>query len=351
MLKFGEIELLRFLFALAVLNCHAEVYTGCLLLCPGGHIAVEFFFLLSGYLMAVHIQKMVYLHPSSAELCTETYRYLRQRICAFWPETFIACCIGIFIFSWGHHFAVKQSFKAAFDTMAGDVLLLQMTALVPHGINAPAWYLSSLLLCSAVLYPLIRRYGPSPIWLLLALLMLGYIQMADADAAHHGFSGPRVWLGWIYKGNLRACAELAIGVCLFPITQYLQQSEALQKRQKLLVLIKWGCYGVTFYYCIHPCAPVSPIALVALACALMLSFSRLCADRDWYQYRWVMWLGRFSLPLYLSHVFWAHNLSVIFPCFSTSLQKLLIYGAASFLTALLTMLLAKRMRRWISSRT
>ncbi len=344
MKRLGEIELMRLLTAMAVMIFHGFYYAGCACVLPGGSIGVEFFFLLSGYLMAAHMQREPQPIASFAKLYTETYRYLWHRVVSFWPELLVACCIGLAVFSWGHHFAVRPTLNMAHDTLMGNVLLLHMTALAPRGVDGPVWYLSALLLSSAVLYPLFRRYGHSPIWVVMALVLLGYILVADSKSPTLGFAGVRQWMGWTYKGNLRALAELALGASLYPLVQFLLRQRVTQVLSVVLTMLKWGCYCVAFLYCLHPSGRFAPITLVALGCALVLCFSRLCMDRDWYQYQWILWFGRFSLPLYLSHVFWAHNLAAILPWLVNPWGKLFVYSGVSLLTALVVMLLAKQLR-------
>lgn len=240
---------------------------------------------------------------SFAKLYTETYRYLWHRVVSLWPELLVACCIGLAVFSWGHHFAVRPTLNMAHDTLMGNVLLLHMTALAPRGVDGPVWYLSALLLSSAVLYLLFRRYGHSPVWVVMALVLLGYILVADSKSPTLGFDGVRQWMGWTYKGNLRALAELALGASLYPLVQFLLRQRVTQVLSVALTMLKWGCYCVAVLYCLRPSGHLTPITLVAWGCALVLCFSRLCADRDWYQRRWILWFGRFSLPpISISHL-------------------------------------------------
>lgn len=346
-IRFGEVELMRFLAAMMVLNVHTRCYAGCGSLVPGGYLGVEFFFLLSGYLMASQVHKQATAAPlpaQSTELWDETYRYLWRRLCSFWPELFIACCIGLGVFAWGHHFAVQETLSKAYDTLMGNLLLLHMTSLAPWGVNVPTWYLSALLLSSAALYPMFRRFGHSPIWIVFALALLGYATVADEKAATQGFAGVARWMGWTLKGNLRAFAELTLGFSLFPLVQHIARINVSRRLSLGLTVLKWGCYGIAFFYCLHPNGRYLTLALCALACALVLCFSRHCIDRNLYQHGWIMWLGRFSLPLYLSHYFWAGNLARILPFLTLRWEKILVYHFVAGVTALIVMFLAKHMR-------
>lgn len=347
--RLGEIELMRFLTAMIVLLYHGQYYAGCAHFLPGGNIGVEFFFLLSGYLMAAHLQRKVRPISSTVELNKETYHYLWRRLCSFWPELFIACIIGLFVNFWGNHFNVNNVLSIAYKTLMGDILLMQMTGLSGYGANAVAWYLSALLLSSAILYPLLRRYGHSPILPIIALFMLGYILNDDKQPYYAiGFASVRKWLGWTHIGNLRALSELILGASLYPLVQNLAHLQATKGIRILLTFYKWSCYIVVLIYCLHPCGSAAPITLAALISSIGLSFSRLCYDNDWHQQAWIIWLGRFSLPLYLSHIFWAQNLAAILTWPEAPWEKLIVYVILSSLTAMAVMTLAKQFRRFFT---
>ena len=220
-----------------------------------------------------------------------------------------------------------------------------MTALAPAGVNGPVWYLSALMIASALLYPLLRRFGLLPVWPVLALLLLGYASVADDTAARYSYTGVRQWLGWTYKGNIRAVAELTLGASLYPLVQYLARVHVSALGAFCLTAFKWACYGIALLYCVHPTSHLGVLTLVAMMCALVLCFSRLCCDRDWYCSPWVMWLGRFSLPLFLANIFWSRNLAFILPDVVNPWGMLLIYYGTSLLTAVVVMFLAKQLRR------
>lgn len=147
--RYGDIELLRFIVAMAVLLFHAMYFKGCPLLARGGYIGVEFFFLLSGYLMAAHIAKKA----ETASVSRDCYVYLWHRLLSFWPELLCACIIGVLVFAWGHHGDMHLTLCKLRDTIVGNIFLLDITTLGPAGVNGAAWFLGALMLSSAVVYP------------------------------------------------------------------------------------------------------------------------------------------------------------------------------------------------------
>lgn len=342
----GEIELWRIIVACAIVFHHSYNLAWPGIVC-GGYVGVEFFFLLSGYLLARHIRKQAGgVQPPASSLGGETLAYLWRRLRSFWPELLVSCLIGLAVHAWGHHFAVRSTLAMARDTVLGNLMLLDMTGLSGTGINPPAWYLSTLMVGSALLYPLLKRHGHSVLVPIAACFLLGYIMVADSDSPRMGFAMVRNWMGWAYKGNIRGVAELAIGASLYPLVQVLASRRAPQWARACLTLVKWGCYGVMLLYCVHPVGTWMPLVLAALACALVLNASGVCADAGWYRHGWIMRLGRFSLPLYLSHIFWAKNLAAIAPGIpADSALMLALYFAVSVATALVVELLAKCLRR------
>lgn len=342
----GEVELLRITVAIIIVNFHSLYCPGALHVLPGGAVGVEFFFLLSGYLMARHIRQQVDGGQTSLSLLGgETLGYLWRRLRSFWPELLVSSLIGLAVFAWGHHFAIRPTMTMARDTVLGNILLLHMTGFAEAGVNSPAWYLCTLMAGSALLYPVLKRFGNSVLIPIAACFLLGYIMKVDPDSSKAGFAMVRNWMGVTYKGNIRGVAELAIGASLYPLAQMLAAMRVPRLVRAWLMLVKWGCYGVTLIYCVHPVGTWMPFVLVALACALVLNTSRVCTDADWYQYGCIMWLGRFSLPLYLSHIFWARNLNAVLPCCMSGAGKLLAYNLCSLATALLVMYSARWLRQ------
>lgn len=194
------------------------------------------------------------------------------------------------------------------------------------------------------------RYGVSPIYVVPGLLLLGGMYLADGR--DYGFSSVGHWVGVTYKGNIRALAELLVGGSMYPLALRLSQLHCPQWGRVALTLFKWACWGGMVLYAAFPFYHRAGVVFVCIAAAVMLSFSKICCDNTWYQTRLFMWLGRLSLPLYLSHYYYAQNLKFLIPESMASALKLAVYFGCSLATALLVMAAAKRTRqRWATGCT
>ena len=275
-----------------------------------------------------------------------TTPFLLCKIKAFWVELWVACTIGLLVFTMCHLHDCHSIAKAGVETLFGDVLMLKMTGFVSNGVNGATWYLSSMIICCAAVYPLIRKVGISPVYIVPGMVILGGMYLTDG--AEYGLAWVTHWMGFTYKGNVRAFAELLTGVSLFPIAAMVSRVNMGRLCRMAFTLVKWACWGGMLLYALHPLCHRVGLVFFCICAALTLSFSRVCSDAGWYQSRFVIWLGRLSLPLYLSHYFYAKNLGFLVPGSYSPSAKLAIYLACSLATALLVMGTAKYIRhRWL----
>lgn len=164
----GKIDFLRLLFAFIIVLHHTRYLLGddhCIFL--GGSLSVEFFFFVSGCLMAASADRKMKAAgaagktsgktPASAEgLGTETAHFLKKKLSAVFADFLTAWIIGFFF--------VAAAEKLSLRGMAGlfvrdffELGFLKMSGLYIGGLDGVVWYVSAMLLSMAVLYPLLRK--------------------------------------------------------------------------------------------------------------------------------------------------------------------------------------------------
>lgn len=309
MKKNGKIEALRFLFATIVVVFHINMDLWDLKFMPTknfslfyqGALGVEFFYLVSGYLMARTISKKNEAGPSNIDtLGTETAQFIWRKIKALLPYHLIFCGLKILsslIYQPGETFVFTMR-------RLPSLFFLSRSGFNPDAFLGVEWYISSMLLAMLLLYPICRHrynlfaYVIAP---LTGILLTGYMMYTSGRIA-----GSTDWAAFTYKCNLRAVANLCFGVCCYEAVGALQKKEFSNAARVLLSLLETVCYvavliimclpakGSSYYY--------QPLCMIALIVGVTLSFAQtgILAKTKLFQNRICLFLGGASLAVYLA---------------------------------------------------
>lgn len=342
--RVGEVDLFRLVFSVIIMFRHAERLLGKNLVFPGGAFGVEFFFIVSGYLMMASMEK--YRDRKIENVGKETFLFLKKKVAGVYPEVVLSFVIGFLVqcifrkLPWEK---IEQLLMNSFF----EVLLLQRAGVGENSVNAAIWYIQSMLLCMAVLYPLLRKYPEIMRWIVMpltTLFLLGYL-----ETNYNSLRDPSKWLGFTYKGNIRAMAELCLGAESYYAVRWLRQFHLTHMAKVLLTTVKWCCWAVLCAYTWVMEWRQDVFMVTIFTVAIVLSFSCQCVDIGLFQNNLVNFLGKFSLSVYLCHYFYARYLPYVLPEGMRYRYMLLCYVVCSLVTALVVMYLAGVIRKNLPS--
>ena len=202
-----EIDALKFTFTIVVFLYHFSKISDSSAGTPflWGYLAVEFFFLTSGYFMAESIRKNGE-NPLAPSAGGYVWHKIKPLCLPFITSFLVAFIIRQFILKATLFEVIKNFFLGIYE-----MLFLQMSAIkTGRAYNGPGWYISSMILGIAILYPVFKKYKTyifSFGALLISVLCYGFInQTADS------LNIADTWHGLTYIGNIRAIAGLSLGV-------------------------------------------------------------------------------------------------------------------------------------------
>ena len=305
----GKIEFLRFVFSVFVLLFHCGKYLlppisyfkGLHLSLFGhGSIAVEFFFIVSGFLMAKSVYKRIGSPVGGKALFTEYTAFMRKKYFSIFPMHCIAFVPAFVTAVLFYGFKGQQIFDYFLDSLP-NLFLVEMTGLRFRDPNHFEWYISCMLLAMAVFYPLLRRfYHAFTRWFapVFSLLLIGYLIKTTGS-----LSGVTAWTGICYKSFLRALSEIALGTCCFECSQSIAAKEYTKKQKILLTVAEWVLYALLFTFSVLT-FPIKYEGLIPfiLVIALSLSFSGQTGVPERWNKRAIYFLGKLSLPIYLCQI-------------------------------------------------
>ena len=392
------IDFLRFLFSVIVVLHHSRYVLGddnCYFL--GGSLAVEFFFFVSGYLLLVGADKAGrknsagYLLPGGADMAgrkngagylltdgvnmarrkkcagyllpdgvdmagrteaagletkgigSETLHFILHKIRSFLPEFLIAWWIGFVLIGVVRQYGVLDYLKA-FGNDFWELTLVKMSGLFTHGIDGAMWYLSAMLLGMAFLYPLLRTKRDLMTHLvcpLLALFLYGYLCQAEGHPRD-----PIVWLGLCYKGLVRAVAGLCTGVVICVAVRRLKRfspSGLTKTGNALAIGVQLLCLLLTIRYMAEQePSEYDYFYMFLLMLLVLISFSGFGLEsvlgNSQRLHLLSAFLGKYSLSLYLGHLYFAQHVNELLPeeLYSGKI-RMTVYLAAAFANGLLVM--------------
>lgn len=283
---------------------------------------------------------------------SETLHFILHKIRSFLPEFLIAWWIGFVLIGVVRQYGVLDYLKA-FGNDFWELTLVKMSGLFTHGIDGAMWYLSAMLLGMAILYPLLRTKRDLMTHLvcpLLALFLYGYLCQAEGHPRD-----PIVWLGLCYKGLVRAVAGLCTGVVICMAVRRLKRfspSGLTKTGNALAIGVQLLCLLLTIRYMAEQePSEYDYFYMFLLMLLVLISFSGFGLEsvlgNSQRLHLLSAFLGKYSLSLYLGHLYFAQHVNELLPeeLYSGKI-RMTVYLAAAFANGLLVMGLSALYRRY-----
>lgn len=336
------IDAMRLIYAVVVVFCHSAYLTepNYTVLWKGGYMAVEFFFIVSGYLLA----SSVYNAGSNQErLGSDTITFVVRKFKGLFPYAVFAWVISFIILHLPNSFQFKILLKDAINSV-WPFFFVNMTGLNGYETVGATWYISAMLLTMLMIYPLMRRNKNLYVWAIAPLVTLfAYGFLAQSE----NFIGPsNKWSGILYLGILRAAAGLSLGCLCYGIVQKLAKINFTLLSKIWLTIVEIGGYIASLVLMqIRYVDQLDFIIVLVLAVAIILSFSGKTYTHSVFDSKWFSWTADFSLALYLCHGRMQAFVVRMFPDIVSYGQRLVLYLGCSFLAAALCLLFVKTVRK------
>lgn len=295
------IELLRFLFAVLILLYHGLAFLAPesnFLRCTNGAVAVEFFFILSGFLMANSAKKKM---EDTSNIGRDSAEFIQKKYLSVFPyHLFSYACSFVVAIILGGLTAVGAA--KLFVHSLPNLFMLDMVGFSSTMVAGYIWFVSAMLIAMAILYPILRRWFSlftNIIAPVLAVLLLGWLCQTYGRLTYISF-----WTGLTFKGVLRAVAEIALGCAAFALCERFKAMEFTKFGKIFLLLLELFGYAITFVYAFSQKSETFYFYLVFfLALSIAISFSGQTLTCHMRSNKLVSFLGKLSLPVYLNQYY------------------------------------------------
>lgn len=293
----GIISLWKFIFACVIVLFHCNTFYESTpnYFVKGGYIAVEFFFIVSGFYMARKALK-----KQTKNIGKETIEYiwnLIKKLIPYLTITYVIVLITKIIFESHKIFEWINSIW--------NLLLLRQAGFSSILMNNQLWYLSSLIIGILILYPLLKKNKENFIYIvspLIVILGLGYLNKnfgwSGLNQAYHKWD--KIW----YTGTIRSIIELNIGFIIYLINKNLKKVDYTKLGKIILTII---CHSllITVLLIIQfldNSKNYDYIMLLFISIAIGIMASGKTLDFKMLSNKFVFYLEKLSMPMYINHV-------------------------------------------------
>lgn len=308
----GAVDFWKFVFSVVIMCFHSLYFAGSekYVFFDGANM-VEYFFLVSGFLMAASVMKEGTQSPQPP-VWKSTWQFLFHKIKSMCPEYYVAWAVSFLIKQVAGgllplHLIAKHAVLSIWE-----LLFLRMAGFNDYNANGATWYISAMLAAMLLLLPLFYKQKEFFLHMLAPVLAVGLI--GYLYATEKTMRGNTDWMGICYKGLLRALGVLCLGCVCYLVCQKMKEIPFTPFAKALLSFAETGgCLFALYWTYGHATSKMQFIVLLLFAAAVTISFSHQGLFAPLYDRPAVYWLGRFSFPLFLSHHAWSGRMNRMFP--------------------------------------
>ena len=312
----GVIDFMRFVFAVVLVVFHShtlnigKTYDAAIFPMHYGSLAVEFFLITSGFLLAKSMNKT----PENDILSwRNTWQFIKGKIMGFYPA-FVICWAIAFIAYNIVHLTDWHGLYERFARSVFELTLIRNAGFEIKRMLPQAWYLSAMILIMFLLYPLYAKnkkrfeYYIAP---LIAVFVLGYLCYVYGSLLN-----PSKKLDFTFKGNLRVLAEICLGVVCYNFCEMLKKLKLTGFGRTVFTVLELLGYVLSIlymqFYTDYP-NYFHFVLLLLLAISVTISFSEVGLLFPLFRHSFFNLLGKFSLYPYLLYSTVSMVLPRLFP--------------------------------------
>lgn len=282
-MKNNCIEFWRIIFTIGVAVMHFGLINGF-------YIAVDFFFMLSGWLLAKKVK-------SCDENCSGTKIFF-AKIKRLMPEYFFAFFLMLIFNVWFLGIDFNEIYCV--DSIL-EMLFLHVLLPVSNINNGITWYISALVICMPIFIYLLKYYYHGFSCIVAPVVSLFIYAYFLSTWGHVDFG--LVWIGSCNGGFLRAFAGLSAGVFLYYISNSAGEIISCINSSLVSSLDLFIGLLLVFIAMLYRGTKIDSISLLLIGLLIILSFNDFGWLRKLTSNKLISYLGEISYSMYVNQLF------------------------------------------------
>lgn len=332
----GYVDVIKFIFAIVI----AEFHLGSGIF-PGGRVAVEGFFMISGYLMMNSIAKNKY--PSD-NIGVSTLKFLAGKYKNLFTMLLPSVAIGYVV----NCIANEVTAKAFFSRL--PLLIFELIPLKTAGFRGVyvlgiSWYLSSMFIALAILYPLVKRFKSSGVLIICPLAaVLGYGALSGLYG-NLAVGTDMIKNTIISSGVVRGICGCSLGCLIYEINERVKE-----KRFTRLATVCFTALEISLFACLaylmnrHPRSAYDYVCVMLIFGMLTIGICGLSYTSRLMNSNVTAFFGTASTLIVLNHFCWLSFLTHVLPSDFGKTNKILLYIALVAVSSLISYICSRGLK-------
>ena len=343
----GYIDVIKLLFAIII----AEFHWGSGIF-AGGRVAVEGFFIISGFLMMKSIER----EGETRDLASSTLLFMWRKYKALFYFLLPAILVDRAVYSI-HKGAGFLEVLERLPLAIFDLFPLRNAGYEGSYVLGISWYLSAMFIALAILYPLTRKFGRSftlTVCPLISLLGYGLLSHFYGSLAVQSEYLPETVIN---AGLLRGLAGCALGCVAYEIGRHLSKKSPNTRGRVIFTVAELSLFAYLLYTMhTRPKSSYDYLLVYVIFALLLIGINDLSYTSYLWRGNWTKPLGVASTLIVLTHYPWAGYLKsllggdavrsyqVIWYILGTALSSIIVYALSLLLKWLFSRL--SRLKIW-----
>lgn len=300
-----ELDFWKFVFTVVILLFHSHK-----LICSDGnpnllikgYVGVEFFFMVSGYLMMSGI-----IRNQQKGITVSHWQFILNKIKALFPGILFAFAVNFIVWNgFCEPKDIKHSLLALLYALP-ELMFFRYSGIrfATHFYNGPTWYISAMLLAMFVIYPIAKRYKEKFGLYLAPIISVSFFAWESHGTANLNLT--HEWLKYINGGLTRGIAGICAGVFIYYASEFLKNNARQINKigNTLLLLSEVVISAALFVFMRNSTAKEygranDVIAVVYIAILLLIVLSKNNDENRFLSSKPMQFLYKLSLPLFLN---------------------------------------------------
>ena len=301
--RVASVEFWRFIFTALVSIYHFEIFFPKRELFLAGSSAVEFFFVIAGFTIAMSAAHRMERQPeplSTRQAHLLAIDFVKKKIVAIWPV--IIFWVVIWLLTTDSSMMMGRSRLDMLLNLEWELLFLVGT---PFGFNygfapnMPLWFLTCLMVMGYIYTFAINRYYDftrfaAPVIGIMLYILFGLEATSTLD--HN------IQVGFTTAGMVKGAAEIALGISLFQIYEVLSKKQLGIPAQVAIALLELFAIFRLYQLIVGAFVNMDNYRrIIYIMIVILTSFLNVTPLSRVLNNRFSQLLGKISLPMYVTH--------------------------------------------------